>query len=326
MKPGMLAVAFAAMLGAVAAAPALAQTFPSHPVTLIVPFPAGGPTDTLARVVGDRMKNSLGQTVIIETVTGAGATIGVSRAARAAPDGYTILIGNWTSQVGSSAIYPVQYDVLKDFEPIARLPVSLLMIVGKNQLPVSDAKGLIAWLKANPDKASMATVGAGSAAHLCGVNFEQGSGTRFQFVPYRGAAPAMQDLVAGQIDMFCGDASNIYPFVQSGRAKAFAIMNRTRWHNAPNLPTMEEVGVPGASIPFWNGLWAPKGTPADVIAKLNAAVVDTLADPAVRKRLDELGLEIPARDQQTPQALFAYHKAEIEKWWPMIKAANIKPE
>jgi tripartite-type tricarboxylate transporter receptor subunit TctC len=293
---------------------------------MIVPFPAGGPTDTLARLLGERMRVSLGQTVVIENVTGAGATIGTSRAARATPDGYTIILGNWTSHVGSSVIYPVQYDSQKDFEPVTRLPVSLLMIFGKNALPAHDAKELIAWLKANPDKSSMATVGAGSAAHMCGVYFQQKTGTHFGFVPYRGAAPAVQDLVAGQIDMFCGDASNVMPFARSGKLRAYAVMNKTRWFNATDIPTMDEVGVPGLEIPFWNGLWAPKGTPKDVIARLNAAVVETLADPAVHKRLTELGLEIPPRDQQTPEALAAYHKAEIEKWWPIIKAANIKPQ
>ncbi len=324
MKSTAIAVAIAAALGCNATA--LAQGFPSHPVTMIVPFPAGGPTDTLARIMGERMRVSLGQTVVIETVTGAGATIGVTRAARAAPDGYTIILGNWTSHVGSSAIYPVQYDVQKDFQPISRLPVSLLMIFGKNDLPARDAQELIAWLKANPNKASMATVGAGSAAHLCGVYFQQKTGTQFGFVPYRGAAPAVQDMVAGQIDMFCGDASNVMPFARAGKLKAFAVMNKTRWHNAPEIPTMDEVGVPGLEIPFWSGLWAPKGTPKDVVARLDAAVIETLADPAVQKRLTELGLEIPPRDQQTPEALAAYLKAEIDKWWPMIKAANIRPE
>lgn len=305
---------------------ASAQDFPTRPITLIAPFPAGGPTDTLARILGDRMKVSLGQTVVVENVTGAGATIGTTRAARAAPDGYTLILGNWTSHVGGSAIYPVQYDVLADFEPISRLPVSLLMLVGKTALPASNAKELIAWLKANPGKASMATVGAGSAAHVCGLTLEHGIGTRIQFVPYRGAAPAVQDMVAGQIDLFCGDASNVHPFARAGNIKAFAVMNDTRWANAPDIPTTDEVGVPGVSLPFWNGLWAPKGTPKDIVAKLTAAVVEALADPAILQRLKELGYEIPPRAQQTPQALFAWHKAEIEKWWPIIKAAGIKGE
>ena len=305
---------------------ASAQPFPSRPITMIVPFPAGGPTDTLARILSERMRISLGETVVVETVTGAGATIGTARAARAAPDGYTVILGNWTSHVGGSAIHPVQYDVLADFAPISRLPISLLMIVGKTALPPNDAKELVAWLKANPGKSSMATVGAGSAAHLCGVNFERGIGTDIQFVPYRGAAPAIQDMVAGQIDLFCGDASNVLPFVRAGKIKAYAVMNQTRWFKALDFPTMEEIGIPGLSIPFWNGLWAPKGTPKDAIARLNAAVVESLADANMRQQLTELGLEIPPRDQQTPEALFAWHKSEVEKWWPIIKAANIKPD
>ena len=305
---------------------AWAQAYPSRPITMIVPFPAGGPTDTLGRILGERMKGSLGESVVVENVTGAGATIGVTRAARAPPDGYTVILGNWTSHVGGSAIYPVTYDVLADFEPISRLPISLLMLVGKTALPANDANALVAWLKANPDKAVMATVGAGSAAHLCGVNLAHGVGAGIQFVPYRGAAPAVQDMIAEQIDLFCGDASNVLPFVRAGRIKGFAVMNESRWFNAPDIPTMEEIGVRGLSIPFWNGLWAPRGTPKDIVARLNSAVVDSLADRAVLARLKELGLEIPPREEQTPQALFAYHKAQIEKWWPIIKAANIKAE
>jgi tripartite-type tricarboxylate transporter receptor subunit TctC len=323
MRRLIVAFVFAALASVI---PAAAQDYPTRPITMIVPFPAGGPTDTLARIISDRMKVSLGQTVVIETVTGAGATIGVARAARAAPDGYTLLIGNWTSQVGGSAIYPVQYDILTDLEPVARLPVSLLMIVGKSTLPAANGKDLITWLKGNPGKAAMATVGAGSAAHMCGLNFEQKTGANLQFVTYRGAAPAIQDLVAGQIDLFCGDASSVLPFARNGSIRAYAVMNQTRWYNAPDIPTMDEVGVPGLYIPFWNGLWVPKGTPKEIIAKLNAAVVDTIGDPATRKRLTELGLEIPMPEQLTPEALRAFHKAETDKWWPIIKAANIKPE
>jgi tripartite-type tricarboxylate transporter receptor subunit TctC len=319
----IIAFVLTALTGVV---PAAAQDYPTRPITLIVPFSAGGPTDTLARIISDRMKTSLGQTVVIETVTGAGATIGVARAARAAPDGYTLLIGNWTSQVGGSAIYPVQYDILADLEPVARLPVSLLMIVGKPALPAANGKDLITWLKANPGRAAMATVGAGSAAHMCGLNFEQKTGAHLQFVPYRGAAPAIQDLVAGQIDLFCGDASNVLPFARNGSIRAYAVMNQVRWYNAPDIPTMDEVGVPGLYIPFWNGLWVPKGTPKEIIAKLNAAVVDTIGDRPTRKRLTELGLEIPTREELTPEALRAYHKAQTDKWWPFIKAAGIKAE
>jgi len=304
---------------------ALAQAYPSHPITIIVPFPAGGPSDTLARILGDRMRTSLGQPVIVETVTGAGASLGVVRAAQSAPDGYTLSIGNWTSHVGAGAMYPAAHDALLDLQPIARISATPLMIVGKNTLPPQNAGELIAWLKANPGKASAATVGAGSGAHVCLLYFAQKTGTSFQLVPYRGGAPVMQDLVAGQIDMFCAEASQTLSFLRSGAMKAFAIMSKERWPGAPEIPTMDEVGVPGMYISFWNGLWVPKATPKEIIARLNAAVVDTLADPTVRQRLTELGHVIATREEQTPEGLGAFHKAEIEKWWPLIKAANIKP-
>jgi len=304
---------------------ALAQAYPSHPITIVVPFPAGGPSDTLARILGDRMRTSLGQPVIVETVTGAGASFGVVRAAQSSPDGYTLSIGNWTSHVGAGAMYPAAHDALLDLQPIARISATPLMIVGKNTLPPQNAGELIAWLKANPGKASAATVGAGSGAHVCLLYFAQKTGTSFQLVPYRGGAPVMQDLVAGQIDMFCAEASQTLSFLRSGAMKAFAIMSKERWPGAPEVPTMDEVGVPGMYISFWNGLWVPKATPKEIIARLNAAVVDTLADPTVRQRLTELGHVIATREEQTPEGLGAFHKAEIEKWWPLIKAANIKP-
>jgi tripartite-type tricarboxylate transporter receptor subunit TctC len=304
---------------------ALAQAYPSHPITIIVPFPAGGPSDTLARILGERMRISLGQPVVVETVTGAGASLGVVRAAQSAPDGYTLSIGNWTSHVGAGAMYPAAHDALLDIQPIARISTTPLMIVGKNALPPQNAGELIAWLKANPSKASAATVGAGSGAHVCLLYFAQRTGTSFQLVPYRGGAPVMQDLVAGQIDLFCAEASQTLSFLRSGAMKAFAIMSKERWPGAPEIPTMDEVGVPGMYISFWNGLWVPKATPKEIIARLNAAVVDTLADPTVRQRLTDLGHVIATREEQTPEALGAFHKAEIEKWWPLIKAANIKP-
>jgi tripartite-type tricarboxylate transporter receptor subunit TctC len=270
------------------------------------------------------MRVALGQTIIVENITGAGSTIGVGRAASAAPDGYTLSIGNWTSHVGSGALYPTQYDLLRDFVPVSLITTAPMIIVGKNALPAKDARELIAWLKANPDKASAVTIGAGSAAHICGLYFQDKTGTRFLFVPYRGGAPAMQDLVGGQIDLMCAEASQTITHVRSGKMKAFAVMTPTRWPALPDVPTTDEVGVPGMHISFWHGLWVPKGTPQDVIAKLNAAVVDTLADPAVRQRLSDLGQVIATREEQTPAALAAHHKAEIEKWWPIIKAANIK--
>jgi tripartite-type tricarboxylate transporter receptor subunit TctC len=303
-----------------------AQDYPSRPITMIVPFPAGGPTDTLGRILSERMRVSLGQTIVIENVTGAGSTIGVARAAQAAADGYTLALGNWTSFVGSGALYRTSYDLLKDFEPVSLLTFAPMLIVGKNALAANNAKELIAWLRANPDQASAATVGAGSAAHVCGLYFQDKTKTRFQFVPYRGGAPAMQDLVGGQIDLMCAEASQTLTYVRGGKMKAFAVMSHTRWPALPDVPTTDEIGTPGMYISFWHGLWVPKGGPKEVITKLNAAVVDTLADPMVRARLTDLGQVIATREQQTPAALAAYHKAEIEKWWPIIKAANIKVE
>ena len=322
------AVAFAAALGCTFACivGALAQDYPSHPITMVVPFPAGGPTDTLGRILSERMRVTLGQPIVIENVTGAGSTIGVAHAAQAAPDGYTLSLGNWTSFVGSGALYRTSYDLLKDFEPVSLLTFAPMLIVGKNALPVNDPKELIAWLKANPDTASAATVGAGSAAHVCGLYFQDRTNTRFQFVPYRGGAPAMQDLVGGQIDLMCAEASQTLTYLRSGKMKAFAVMAKTRWPALPNVPTTDEIGAPGMYISFWHGLWVQKGTPKQVIAKLNNAVVETLADQTVRQRLTDLGQIIATADQQTPSALGAYHRAEIEKWWPIIKAANIKVE
>jgi tripartite-type tricarboxylate transporter receptor subunit TctC len=322
----IIAVAAALAFAAGHGVGAHAQPYPSRPVTIIVPFPAGGPTDTLARILSERMRMSLGQPVLIENVTGAGASIGVARAAQAAPDGHALSIGNWTSHVGSGAMYPVVHDALLEMRPVSLISATPMMLIGKNALPPKDARELIAWLRENPGKASAATVGAGSAAHVCLLHLQQKSGTSFQLVPYRGGAPIMQDLVAGQIDMFCAEASQTLSFLRSGTIKAFAVMSKARWPAAPEVPTLDEVGAPGMYISFWNGLWVPKSTSDDVIARINAAVVDTLADPTVRARLTDLGHVIATREEQTPQALAAFHKAEIEKWWPIIKAANIKPE
>jgi len=316
------AAAVAVVLGLIG--PAFAEQYPSRPITIIVPFSAGGPTDTLARLLAESMRKTLGQTIVVENITGAGASIGVTRAIQSPPDGYTLSIGNWTSHVGAGAMYPVSWDILKDLEPISLLTATPLLIVGKNDLPAKDGRELIAWLKAHPDKASAATIGAGSAAHVCGLYFEQRTGTHFQFVPYRGGAPAMQDIIAGQMDLMCAEASQTLAYVRGGQMKAFAVMAKDRWPPLPDVPTTDEIGAPGMYISFWHGLWAPKGTPADVIARLDKAVVDALADEAVRKRLGDLGVVIATRDQQTPTALATFHKAEIAKWWPIIKGADIK--
>ena len=314
----------AAIVVALGIAGAQAQTYPSKPINLIVPFPAGGPADAVARIFSDHMKGTLGQPILVETVTGAGATIGVGRVVNAAPDGYTIGIGNWTSHVGSPALYPVSWNPANDLEPIARLPVSSLMIVGKQALPANSTKELIAWLKANSDKATAASVGTGSGAHVCGLYFGEKTGTKFQFVFYRGGAPAMQDLLSGTIDIMCAEASQTLAHVTAGKMKAFAVMGRKRYAGLPNVPTMEEMGITGMDISFWHGLWAPKGTPKDVVAKLNGAVVKALSDPAVQKRVAALGMSIPDTAELTPQALHDFHKAELAKWWPIIKSYGIK--
>jgi tripartite-type tricarboxylate transporter receptor subunit TctC len=316
----------AALLAVVQIGGAAAQDYPSRPITIIVPFPAGGPSDTLARIMAERMKVALGQPFIIENVTGAGASIGAIRGAQSPPDGYTLSIGNWTSHVGSGAMYRLPFDLLTDLEPVSLLTSAPLLIVGKNGLPAKDGKELIAWLKANPDKATMATIGIGSAAHVCGLYVQERLGTRMQFVPYRGGAPVMQDLVAGQIDLFCAEASQTLSYLRSGTMKGFAVMAPTRWPAAPDVQTMDEAGAPGLYISFWHGFWVPKGTPKPVIARLTAAVVESLGDAALHQRLTDLGLVIATREQQTPAALAAHHKAEIEKWWPIIKSANLKVE
>ena len=323
---------FLTIAASAAALPALAriakaQAYPSRPITMVVPFPAGGPTDTIARIFGERMRQALGQSVIIENVAGAGATIGVARVIRAAPDGYTLSAGNSTSHVGGPAIYPFPYDILLDLEAIALLSISPTMLIARRDFPADTVRDLIAWLKANPDKATAGTSGAGSSGQLASILFQKETGTRFQIVPYRGAAPAMQDLVGGQIDLrFASEGSQSLPYLRDRQIKALAMLAPSRWPPTPDVPTIDEAGLPGLHLSLWNGIWAPKATPQEVIAKLNAAVRAALADSAIRQRIIDLGQVLPTPDQQMPEALHAYHKAEIEKWWPIIKAANIKPE
>jgi tripartite-type tricarboxylate transporter receptor subunit TctC len=270
------------------------------------------------------MRTTLGQTIVVENVGGAAGTIGVGRAARAPADGYTLSFGNWPTHVLNGAIYSLPYHVLNDFEPVALLATESVVIVGKKALPPNNMKELIAWLKSNPDKASAGTSGGGGVGHVIGVFFQKETGTRFQFVPYRGLGPAMQDLVAGQIDLMFDTSANSLPQVRSGHIKAYAVTSKERLAAAPDIPTVDEAGLPGFYVSNWRGLWVPKGTPKDVIARLNDAVVRALADPATRRRLAELGQEIFPREQQTPEALGAFHKAEIERWWPVIRAADIK--
>ena len=311
----------------VGVAVANAQTYPSRPITIICGLPPGSGTDTFARIIGERMKSTLGQSLIVENITGAGGTIGTARAARAAPDGYTLSVGNVGTHVVSPATYPnIQYHPLHDFEPVALFATNPYWLLGTKTLPPNDLKELIGWLKANPDKASFAMVGTGGIDQIVGSYFQQQTGTRFQFVPYRGGGPAIQDLVAGHVDLRLDPVSGSLAQVRSGQLKAYAVMGKTRVPAAPEIPTAEELGVPGLHVTFWFGLWAPKGTPKPIVARLNAAVIEAFADPTVQRRYADFGTEIPPREQQTAEAFGAFHKAEVEKWWPFIKTANIKAE
>jgi tripartite-type tricarboxylate transporter receptor subunit TctC len=303
---------------------ARAQAYPARPITMVVPYAAGGPGDTVGRIFAERMKAGLGQAVIIENVTGANGSIAVGRVARAAPDGYTLSLGAWNTHVSNGALYTLPYDVVNDFEPVALLASFSSMLVARKTVPASDLKEFIAWLKANSGKASQGSPGVGSMGYIAGVYFQGVISTRIQHVPYRGSAPAMQDLVAGQIDMMIDAPVTILPQLRAGTIKAFAVARRSRLAQAAEVPTTDEAGLPGFYASNWFGLWLPRGTARDIVVRLNAAVVDSLADPTVRQTLGDLGFEIPSRDQQTPEALGAFQQAEIEKWWPIIKAANIK--
>jgi tripartite-type tricarboxylate transporter receptor subunit TctC len=311
------------LLPAMQAAPA--EVYPTHPITMVVALPPGGAVDTLGRILAEHMRGSLGEPVVIENVSGAGGTVGLGRVARAAPDGYTLSIGNWASHIGASLAYPVRYELMKDFEPIALLTDVPHWIVARKSLPASDLGSLIAWLKANPERTA-GTVGAASGSHLCGIYLEHAAGIRFQFVPYRGGAPALQDLVSGQIDLMCDLAANSLAMARSGQIKAYAIMAGRRYFAAPDIPTADEAGLPGIHVSNWHGLWAPKGVPGEIIGRLNGAIMSALADAAVRQHIADLGMEIVPRSEQTPKALAAFQKTEIDKWSPIIQSAGIKPE
>lgn len=299
---------------------AQAQSYPTRPITLVVPFPPGGSTDAAARIMAERMRAPLGQPIVIENVGGAGGSIAVGRVARAAPDGYTFDIGQWDTHVGS-IIYKLDYDLEKDFEPIALVSNNPQLMVAKKDLPADNLKDLVAWMKANPDKINF--VNQNAAANVTGVMFEKLTRQKVQFIPYRGAGPAMTDLVSGTVDLLVVQGAVALPQIRGGKIKALANLSPQRSASMPDIPTADETGVPGLYMSGWFGFFAPKGTPKDVIAKLNAATVEALADPAIQKRFTELGLDVAPRAQQTPEGLAAFQKAEIEKWWPIIKAAGI---
>jgi tripartite-type tricarboxylate transporter receptor subunit TctC len=322
----MLGVALAALLAPASTETVFAQAYPARPITMIVPFPAGGATDTLARFLAENMRPILGQSIVIENVAGAAGSLGVGRAVRAVGDGYTLSIGTSTTHMLTGGLYALPFDLLKDLEPVIQIGSEPLLIVGKKSLPADDLKGLIAWLKANPDKASVGIAGVGAAGHLTGISFQKETGTKFQFVPYRGNAPAMQDLLAEQIDFMIEPSSNFKSLLGAGSVKPFAITGKTRLPSSPTIPTADQAGLPGFFASLWYGLWVPKGTPKDIIVRLNATMVQVLADPKVKQRFEELGIEVAPLQQQSPEALGAFQKAEAERWWPVIKASGIKAE
>jgi tripartite-type tricarboxylate transporter receptor subunit TctC len=320
-------IACVALLGTTqATAEQSAQAFPTRPVTLVVPFPAGGPLDTSARIIAERMRAPLGQPVVIENTAGASGSIGTGRVARAVPDGYTILVGGMPNHVLNGAVMTLPYDVVADFAPIALITNAPLLIVARKTMPAADLRELIAWLKANPDKATQGTAGVGTGSHIVGVFMQQLSGARFAMVPYRGAGPAMTDLLAGQIDLMIDPSSNTLPQVRAGLIKAYAVTAAKRLPTAPEIPSVDEAGLPDLHFLNWSAYYAPRDTPRPIINRLNAAIGEALADPAVRAKAAEFGQEIFPREMQTPDTLAAFHRAEIEKWWPIIKAAGIKAQ
>jgi tripartite-type tricarboxylate transporter receptor subunit TctC len=305
---------------------ARAEEFPARPVTLVSPFPAGGPVDTICRILGEHMQSTLGKAVLVEDTGGAAGSVGVGRVARAAPDGYTLIVGQWSTHVANAAIYKLPYDTLADFQPIALLSNNPALIVGRKDLPANNLKELIAWLKANQATATQGTQGVGGIGHIAGVSFQRQTGTKYEFIPYRGGTPMMQALLAGQVDMLIDTPTTSLPQISAGTIKGFAVMSKTRLVAMPELPTVDEAGVPGLYLLQWNAVWAPKGTPRDIVMKLNSAIVQAMADPSVRRKLADLGQEFYPPEMQTPEALGAFQKAELEKWSPLIKAADIRVE
>ena len=305
---------------------ALAQSYPAKPVTIVVPFSAGGPTDTLARIMGERMRKTLGQPVLVDNTTGAGGSVGTGKVARAAPDGYLVSIGHWGTHVVNGIFYSLPFHVMNDFEPVALVANNPQIIISKAAVPARNLKELIAWINANQGKVLMGTGGVGGASHIAAIYFQNAIGAKFQFVPYRGGAPALQAVFGGEIDLYVTQISNIAGHLKGGKIRTYAVTAPVRQTAAPDIPTVDEAGVPGLHTSVWHGIWLPKNTSKEIVMRLNGAIVETLADAAVRQRFSELGQEIPPREQQTPEGLAAHHKAEIDKWWPLIKAAGIKAE
>jgi tripartite-type tricarboxylate transporter receptor subunit TctC len=315
----------AALIGTLAlAGTAFAEKFPSHPITVVVPFSAGGPSDAMMRILGERMKLSLGEAILVENVTGAGGSIGVGRVVHSPPDGYTVGFGHLGTHVANGAIYKLSYDLVGDLEPVVLLPSNPMIIVSKNAVPAKTLGELIAWLKSRPVPATAGTAGAGSGSHIAGLAFENATGIKLQYVPYRGTGPAMNDLVAGQIDIIVDQLSNSINQVRAGTIRGYAVTDTKRSEQGTDIPTTDEAGLAGFHMTLWSGLWVPKGTPKEIVARLNAAAIDALGDGEVRKQLENLGLQMPPADRLTPEALGAWQKAEIERWWPIIKAANVK--
>jgi tripartite-type tricarboxylate transporter receptor subunit TctC len=321
MRKAILA-AFMALLTLSSAA--AAENYPSHPITIVVPFSAGGPSDAMTRILAERMKTTLGEAILVENTTGAGGSIGVGRVVHSAPDGYTMGFGHLGTHVANGAIYKLGYDLVTDLEPVVLLPSNPMIIVSKNAVPAKSLNELLAWLRSRPEPATAGTAGAGSGSHIAGLAFEAASGVKLQYVPYRGTGPAMNDLVAGQIDLIVDQLSNSINQVRAGTIRGYAVTDAKRAEQASDIPTTDEAGLPGFHMTLWSGLWVPKGTPKEIVIKLNAAAVDVLNDPSVRHQLENLGLQMPPADRLTPEALGDWQKAEIAKWWPVIKAANVK--
>jgi tripartite-type tricarboxylate transporter receptor subunit TctC len=319
MNRPLLAIALMATLQS----GAVAQVYPTRPVTMVVPFPDGGPSDVVPRILGDRLRATLGQSIVVENVAGAGGSIGMGRVARAAPDGYTVGVGSWSTGVVNGVIYNLTYDVLSDFEPVVLLPENPLFITSKKAIPAQNLAELVTWAKAAKEPLLVATSGVGTSPHVAGVMLQRLTGAPIQLVHYRGGAPALQDLISGQVDLNMNQASVFLPYLNDERIKIYAVLAKARLPQAPAIPTVDEAGLPGFHLSSWNGIWAPKGTPKDIVRTLNAAVVEALNDPAVRQRFTDLGQVIPPPEQLTPEAFAAYQKAEIERWWPIVKAAGI---